>query len=124
MIIGYPPERPLVYVIARYSSPEKETVFRNIQRAVDIGSEINRTGLAWAVVPHQVGRGMEKSLPTEGWYGMTRALMRRCDAAWVVDSDTVGCEGEIADALARQLPVGFWGGIDLKIFLAGLVVPQ
>ena len=122
MTIAYPPELPLVYVIARYSDPDPVVVAENIQRAIRVGAEINMTGLAWAVVPHQLGRDMEDSLTPMQWYGMTRAVMRGCAATWAVDFDTEGCAAEISDALARSLPVGIPGLMPVRDFLAGLVV--
>lgn len=109
-----PETRPLVYVVSEYTAPTKALVLRNIQRAIAIGDRINRTGLAWAVVPHQMGRDMEDSLTPLEWYALTRDMMVRCDAVYASHwSASDGCLIELRLAHRMDLPVIHAVGEDL-----------
>lgn len=114
--------RPLVYVIAPYSAPIRARVMANIAHAIRVGDAINRTGLAWAVVPHQCGRDMEDSLTPAEWYAMTRDLMRVCAGAWEACGMNVsdGCRGEVADCYERGIPVAYGHVDNLHTFLSAL----
>lgn len=115
--------RPLVYVIAPYSAPTKARVLANIAHAIRVGDAINRTGLAWAVVPHQAGRDMEDSLAPAEWYAMTRDLMRVCAGAWEacgIHNVSDGCRSEIADCYERGIPVAYSHVDSLHTFLSAL----
>lgn len=111
-LLGFPrrpfgsTQKPLVYVCARYSASTPEGIKANVDRAIAIGAIINRSGLAWAVVPHQLGREMESSLSPRGWYEFTLSVMLRCDAVWFTGDDTIGCNLEILNARVLGIPVG------------------
>lgn len=94
------------YLAGKYRASTPEGVEHNIRVARVWGNAVNRTGLAWALVPHNCSEGMQASLTEEGWLAYTAAFARRSDGlimlpAWT-ESD--GSIGEHNDAVTEGRP--------------------
>lgn len=100
--------KPRIYVCAPYSAGRSFDVRRNVIRAQEAAAEIHATQLAWAVVPHNMGAGIQDTLPEYEWYDYTLAEMATCHAVYVLRGFKLsrGCRDiEIPHALDWNLPL-------------------
>lgn len=70
--------RPLTYVASEYTHRDPLEVQRHTLVARQIGALVNAAG-GLAVIPHQLGIGVEHTLSDEQWYELTRRVMEGCD---------------------------------------------
>jgi len=97
----------LVYIAGPYAAHNSIGVSGNIQRAREVADQVARLGF-FPVTPHLLGVGLEDAGSTDFWYEGTLSLMRRCDAVVLKNSEhSKGTANELADAVARGLPVTY-----------------
>ncbi len=98
---------PLVYIAGPYTAREGGSVNVNVAVAQLWAAAVNRTELAFAVVPHSLSAGIEASLGEAEWIAGTMEVMRRCDGVIFIPdwAKSSGCVGEYYEALRLGLPV-------------------
>lgn len=106
------PDLPIIYCAGAFFGSEDPTlgitpaVRANIERARQWGAAINRTGLAYALVPHQLSEGMELSLTEEHWAQFTLQLVRISHAMFLIPgwTESKNTAKEWAEAKRLGLP--------------------
>lgn len=99
-------DRPLVYVAGPYTRPDP--VF-NTHAAVQVGEELQATGLVTCLVPHLslLSHMIVPHNDIDHWYEHDLATLARCDALYRMDGDSTGADAEVDFAYERDIPVFF-----------------
>lgn len=107
--------KPVIYCAGPYTASTKEAVERNVWMAQSWGAAVNRTNLAWALCPHNMGLGLlEDSLDEAGWYDFTLELSRRCDGVLMLPGWTLS-RGSVGEQLAANMDGRPWVVADAVI---------
>lgn len=95
----------LVYLAHAFRGPTPWHVAENVRRAERWALEVARCG-AFPIIPGAVAH-FDGQLDDEFWLTGTLALMRRCDAVFLVPGwrESKGATAECAEATAMGLPV-------------------
>ena len=72
--------KPIIYIAAPYYDLNPLVIAENVLLARVVAEMVNRTGLAHALVPHNVSEGIAHTLTESEWADFTMELMRRSDA--------------------------------------------
>lgn len=97
----------IFYVAGNYTATATRTVEQNVAIAREWAAAINRTGLAWALLPHNVSTGIEDSLSEKEWIAFTLELCRRNGDGLFLLPDWAGSDGSVGewrDVAERKVP--------------------
>lgn len=98
----------LVYIAGKYRDDQPYKVYGHIERAWQMGCQVNALGSAYAMIPHKNSEHMEGLRGPQFWIDATLEMMRRCDAVMIIPGTwetSTGTKGEIAEAERLGIPV-------------------
>ena len=98
----------LLYIAGPYSASTREGIEENIKAAQLLGAAVMRAlPGCLAVVPHNLGAGLEEQGDYKFWCEATLAVLRKCDGVVLLCNWTQspGAIAEVNEALKLGLPV-------------------
>lgn len=109
----------VVYVAGPFTGKNTWEVEQNVRRAEEAGYEVACLGAA-PLIPHANTHVFNGTLTDEFWYAATAALMRKCDAVYLMKNwrESRGATAERAEALRLGILV-FDDLTNLKEWLGG-----
>lgn len=113
----------LVYVAGAFRAPTHWWVEQNIRIAESHAITIWKAG-AVGICPHAMGRFYDKEIPDGVVLSGTLALMKRCDAVFMVPENWKQSSGAVAErqaALKLEIPI-FYDMAELKTWIDALSV--
>lgn len=117
-------EMKIIYIGGPFRGPHAWAIRQNIHRAEEAAMQVAELG-GVPLTPHSIGANFHGTISDQFWIDATLALLQRADALYVADGPatrSVGTQGEIADAIARHLPV-FYDLAELAAWLrSGYVI--
>lgn len=68
--------KPIIYIAGPYYDPDPLIIRQNILAARKLAAVVHATGVAYALVPHNISEGIEHTLTEEQWADFTMELLR------------------------------------------------
>ena len=94
---------PLVYISGPYSEPDP---VENTHTTIQIGTRLYETGLVVPLIPHlTLLWHVVVPRPREFWYSYDLAVLRHCDALFLIPGMSAGAEQEVALCHELGFPV-------------------
>jgi hypothetical protein len=105
--------KKLIYLAGPYSATSRAKVLGNIQRAVEVASELRRVGYV-VFVPHLESMFGEDALNEDEWVQHGIRLLEACEEVMVLPGweRSRGTKKEIEYAKRIGLPIKYWKGIE------------